>query len=100
MNSFKQFNIKPEVKGLEGEKIKIEKILNREITVEAFRIEKSKYPKRGDEECLYMQVDFNKEKRVVFSGSGNLMSMIRKVPESGFPFTTTIVKENDRLEFT
>lgn len=100
MNSFKQFNIKPEVKGLEGEKIKIEKLLNRDITVEAFRIEKSKYPKKGDEECLYLQVEFNKEKRVVFSGSSNLINMIRKVPEDGFPFTTAIAKENDRLEFT
>jgi len=37
--------------------------------------------------------------RVVFTGSGVLMDIIKKVPASDFPFGATIVKEQDRFEF-
>jgi len=29
-----------------------------------------------------------------------LIEVIQKIPESGFPFTTTIIEENDRYLFT
>ena len=99
MNDFKTFGIKPAEQAFTGDKIKMERILNRKITVHHFRIERSKYEK-GNGDCLYMQITTDNAKRVVFSGSATLMDMIKKVPAEGFPFTTTIIKENDRYEFT
>ena len=43
MNEFKNFNIKPETKSFEGDKIKIYQVLDRLITVLSFKIENSKY---------------------------------------------------------
>lgn len=100
MNNFKQFNIKPESKGFEGDKIKIDRVMNKQIVVEAFKIEDSKYKDKGSGKCLHMQIHVDNTKRVLFSGSSNLMEMIQKVPAEGFPFTTTIVKENDRYCFS
>ena len=41
MKSFKEFNIKPTKKQFVGDKIKIMKVLNTEITVVSYKIEKS-----------------------------------------------------------
>lgn len=99
MGQFKDLGIMPEVKSFVGDKIKIERILNREIVVHAFKIENSKFEK-GNGKCLHLQIEFSGEKKVVFTGSAVLMNMIGKVPESEFPFSTTIVKTNDHFEFT
>ena len=45
MKKFSELGIKPPEIGFIGEKIKISKILNREIIVQDFKIDKSKYPK-------------------------------------------------------
>lgn len=42
MNQFKNFNIHAELNSFTGDKIKIEKVLNREIKVLDFKIEDSK----------------------------------------------------------
>lgn len=100
MNEFKNFNIKPETKSFEGDKIKVDKILNRKITVLAFKIEDSKFKEKGNGKCLYIQIEFDQDKRILFTGSTYLMDMIQKVPSDKFPFTTTIQKLNEHLEFT
>ncbi len=99
MNCFKEFGIKVSSKGFEGDKIKIDRVMNKQIVVEYFKIESSKYEK-GNGKCLCLQIIIDNTKRVVFSGSSSLMEMIEKVPGNGFPFTTTIVKENERFQFT
>lgn len=99
MFKFSDFDIKPQTKSFEGEKIKIDKILNREIVVTDYKIETSKYEK-GNGKCLYIQIEFNGDKRVVFTGSISLMDMIQQVPADKLPFKTTIIKENERLQFT
>jgi hypothetical protein len=99
MNSFKDFGIKPQSKSFEGDKIKIDRILNKQVTVLAYKIEASKYDK-GTGKCLYIQVLVDNSKRVLFTGSANLMDMIEQVPKDKFPFKTTIIKENERFEFT
>mgnify|MGYP003440252716 FL=1 len=99
MAAFKDFGIKPAVKKLTGDKVDIDRILNTEITVCDFSIEDSKYKEKYDK-CLYMQIEYRSEKRVVFSGSRVLMDMILQVPATNFPFTTTIVKVNKHFEFT
>jgi hypothetical protein len=100
MNTFKQFNIKPESKAFEGEKIKVEWVLNKEIVVEAFKIEDSKYKERGNGKCLYLQIHVDNRKRVLFVGSTVLQEMIQKVKPEDFPFTTTIIKQEGRFMFS
>lgn len=100
MNSFKQFNIKAPERGFEGDKIKISKVLNREIVVHRFKIEDSKVFKKGADKCLHLEIAINGNKHVLFTGSTGLLEAIKQVPAEGFPFKTTIVEENDRYMFT
>jgi hypothetical protein len=97
MKNFSQFNIQVPDRGFEGEKIKMSRILNREIVVYDFKIGDSKVFKG---KCLHLQISFNNEKHVVFTSGSILIDMIQKVPDSGFPFSTTIVEENERFMFT
>lgn len=97
MKSFKDFGIQTTQQAFVGDKIKISRILNREITVHNFKIEDSKQFKG---KCLHLQVEVNGTKSVIFTGSAVLLDAIAQVPKDGFPFTTTIVEENDRYEFT
>lgn len=99
MHQFKDFNIKSKLQCFVGDKIKMNKVINREIVVHDFRIEDSKYGNTGDK-CLHLQIEFNETKHVLFTGSKSLIEMIEQVPKSNFPFKTTIIKENDRPEFT
>lgn len=99
MKKFKDFGIKPSLQSLQGDKIKIDRILNREISVVDYRIEDSKYG-NGSSKCLYMQIQIGETKYVVFTGSVVLIELIQQVPKGDFPFLTTIIKENERFEFT
>ena len=101
MNSFSQFNIKTNIKGFEGDKIKIAKVLNRQIVVHDFKIEDSKvFKDHGSGKCLQLQISIKDEKHVLFTGSGCLIDMIQKIPQDGFPFSATIIAENERYIFT
>lgn len=100
MRKFNEFNIKQESKSFTGEKIKMSKILNKEITVIDFKIVPSKFTEKGNGNRLDLQIEVNGTKHVVFSGSVSLAEAIQQVPKDGFPFTTTIVEENDRFIFT
>lgn len=99
MKQFKDFGIKPNNNGLLGDKIKITRILNRNIKVCDYRIEPSKFKDKGTGKCLYLQVEIDGQLHVVFTGSSVLMDMISQVPKTGFPFQTTITQNNDRFEF-
>lgn len=99
MNQFKDFGIKPQSKAFEGDKIKIDRVLNKNISVHDFKIEQSKFEK-GTGKCLFMQIEVDGQKRVLFTGSASLMDMIQQVDKSQFPFETTIIKENERFQFT
>jgi hypothetical protein len=101
MNSFSQFNVKPVSKGFEGDKIRMSKILNREIVVHDFKLENSKvFADSGTGKCLYLQISYNKEKHIVFTSSRGLIEVILQIPSTGFPFTATIVQEGERFLFT
>lgn len=101
MKNFSQFNIQPATKGFDGDKIKMSKILNCEIVVHHFKIEDSKvFKERGSGKCLHLQISFNNEKHIIFTSSSGLIEVIQKIPENGFPFTTTIVEDNERFIFT
>lgn len=100
MRQFSDFNIKPTQKQFIGDKIKIDRILNKPIVVHSFQINPSKIEGKGNGKCLTLQVEVDGQKRIVFSGSTTLQDMITQVPADNFPFKTTIVKETERLEFT
>lgn len=97
-SKFSDFKIKTPTQSLVGDKIKVARILNREITVIDYRIEPSKYGDSG--RCLYLQIEMNNTKHVVFTGSSPLIQQIEQVPREGFPFLTTIIKDDQRYEFT
>lgn len=98
MKSFSELGIQAPKKGLEGDKIKIERVLNREIQVHDFRIVDSKFEGKG--KCLHLQIMISNTNYVVFTGSNNLMEMIQKVDRADFPFKTTIIRENERFQFS
>jgi hypothetical protein len=98
MTKFKDLGIKAQPNCFVGDKMKIDKILNQEIKVTGFKIDKS--TKKENTDYLTLQIERNETKFVVFTGSKILMQMIKEVPEDKFPFTTTIVKNNDYPEFT
>ena len=63
MNKFSDLGIKLEdTKKLVGDKIKIDKIINREIIVYSYKIEDSKYTGK----CLYMQISLSGTKRIIY----------------------------------
>ena len=96
--NFKDLGIKADTKGFTGPKIKINKILNKPITVNAFKVKPSNFEGKGN--CLHLDITVGDSQHVVFTGSSVLAEMINQVPKSAFPFATTIVEENDRFIFT
>jgi len=98
MNSFKDFGIKPIITAFTGDKIKMDRIINVPIIIHDFKIEDSTV--NTGTKRLTLQIEKQNTKHVVFTGSKVLMQQIEKVSKSSFPFTTTIVKENEYFEFT
>jgi hypothetical protein len=101
MKSFSSLNITPAHRQFEGKKIDITDIIDQQIIVHDFKIEPTKYPdKYKNPNRLTLQIEYEQKKRVVFSGSQNLMDMIEKAGKDNLPFTTTIKNEFKRLIFT
>ena len=81
---------------LDGEKLKIEEVLNREITVLAFRIKPSKYK---TEICLTIQFLLTGVKYVTFTGS-NVLAEQARMYQAEMPFVSTIKKIDKYFTFT
>lgn len=96
MKSFSEIS---DEKILDGDKIKIDDLLNREIEVCAFRITDSRFPKNKSGKCLTLQIKENNTKRVVFTGSDVLIDQINKYGNH-IPFTTTLRKINKYYTLT
>jgi len=99
MKQFKEFGIKPTAKRFIGGKIKMSRILNKEITVKDFKIEPSKYPKKEGDKCLTIQIALNGETYIIFTSSSVLSDQIQQLDKSDFPFLATIVQEGESFEF-
>jgi phosphorylcholine metabolism protein LicD len=97
MKSFKDFAITPVIENFVGDKIAINKLLDKEIIVKAFNIKPSKFEGKGDR--LDIQIEFKDEDRVIFTGAKYLLQTIQKVPKTEFPFKTKIIKNGEHLEF-
>jgi len=100
MKRFSDMNIQVEPKSFTGDKIKIDKILGKEIIIHDYDIKESKYKDKGNGRCLHLQLELSGEKRLLFSGSTYLMDLIEKVNDDDFPFLATIVKEEEYFKFT
>jgi len=98
MKSFRDLNLPRENRqGFVGEKIKPDWILNREITVHAYKIEKSKAVQGTD--YIQMQIEVDNVKRLLFISGVDLIRDLLRMQPDDFPFTTTIKKPNGRYEF-
>ena len=101
MNKFSQFNIKTPVNKFIGEKIKISKILNHEIIIHYYKLEDSKiFKEKGTCKCLKLQISINDKKHIIFTSASGLIEVIKQISENEFPFTTTIIEENNSYIFT
>jgi hypothetical protein len=76
---------------LDGDKIKIDDVLDKEVVVLNFRIRESKYNERIDSKCLTIQMEIDGKRRIIFSGSEVLSSQLKEY-EHELPFLTTIKK--------
>ena len=97
MSKFAQLGIKPTIRHYVGDKIAVSKILDKEITIKKYKIEPSKIEGWGD--CLYLQIEFKGEQRVVWTGGKYLIQMLEKLPKSEFPLTTKIIEIDEHFEF-
>lgn len=68
--------------------------------VERYEIQKSKFSDFKNDKVLCIQIVFNSENRIIFTGSSYLSSMIQKVCIDDFPFKTTIIEIEERYEFS
>lgn len=100
MKKFSEYKIVPSGKFI-GDKVKISKILNKEIELHDFKIVDSKFEKDGKRnQCLYLQIKQEADFLVVFTGSKNLIEMIMQVPKEDLPILATITKNGELLIFT
>lgn len=98
MKSFKEMGIKVTAPNFTGDKIKIDRILNREISVLDFKIGPS--TQKVGTDCLTLQIEVNDQKHIIFTGAKALIQMIQQVDRSDLPFKTTIIKDNETLQFS
>lgn len=91
MKRFSDFAEKPEL--LDGDKIRIDDVINQEITVTGCRIAPTKYEKNKSGQCLTLQIMVENQKRVVFTGSDVMIDQLQKY-KGEIPFSTTIKKIN------
>jgi hypothetical protein len=84
---------------LEGSKLKLEEVINREITVTDYRVKDSRYKKESAPRCLTLQFDLEGKKYILFTGSNVLVDQIDKY-KAEIPFITTIKKIDKYYTFS
>ncbi len=98
--SHKRFNeFSKESVPLEGEKRKIEDIINQEILVLQYKVQNSRFDKNNSPHCLMMQFELKGLKCVLFTGSNVLIDQIKRY-EGELPFYTTMKKIDRYYTFT
>lgn len=84
---------------LEGDKVKIDSILNYEIFVTGYKIKKSKYVKEGADQCLTVQFEIDEHKKIFFTGSNVLIDQLEKYGHE-IPFLATVKKIDKYYTFS
>jgi hypothetical protein len=97
----KKFSDFAEVKALDGEKLRLDDVLNKPIAVTGQRITGSRYSKNESGKYLTLQFHFpnENETKILFTGSDVLISQIEDYKEE-IPFEATIKKINRYYTFT
>ena len=89
MNKFSEFaNEKP----LIGNKISIKEIENKPIFIIGYRLFPSKY---DSEECMALQLEFEGNQRVLFTGSKVLIDQMKKYNDK-LPFEATVIRPDNK----
>lgn len=86
-------------KVLDGDKMRIDDILNREVVILAYSIKDSRYSKNESGKHLTLQIEINGKKYVIFTGSDVLIDQIEKYDHE-LPFLATIRKINRYYSLT
>ena len=81
---------------LEGDKVKIDSILNQEIEIINYNVKKSKYK---ENDYLTLQFKINGSLNIMFTGSGVLVNQLKKYEEE-IPFVAEIKKINKYYTLT
>lgn len=81
---------------LEGKKMTLSDVLNREILVTDYRVSPSKFSPAG---CVTIQFQIDGETRIVFTGSTVLASQLENYKDE-IPFFATIKKIERYFTFT
>lgn len=98
IHSFSQF-AQDDEQPLDGEKVKLDHLLNKEIIVCKFKIRKSKYDKSPNCATVQFYEPTNKVKRIFFTGSNVLVDLLDKYKDK-VPFKTVIKKIDRYYTFT
>ena len=90
MKHFSDFS--KEAVALDGDKVKLDSILNQEITITGHAIKRSKFDDNSGK-CLTVQFEMDGLVQIFFTGSEVLKDQLEKY-EAEIPFMTTIKKIN------
>ncbi len=81
---------------LEGEKIKLDDVLNRPVEVLQYRVLTGKYE---TEKCLQVQIRIDGQLKVIFTGSKILLEQLEKY-HNQLPFESTIIRPHRYYSFS
>ena len=87
-----------EAQPLTGEKISMADVLNKEITVLAYRISNSHF-KDGVDKYVKIQIEVAGEKRIIFTGSRVIIDQLEQYKDH-LPFIATIIKIDKFFTFS
>jgi hypothetical protein len=102
MNKFSEFADTAATPIMDGRKIALDDILNKEIVVLRYKVKKSKFTDAKNPECLTVQFAYTEKEAehfVFFSGSSVLMEQLEKYKDK-IPFTATIKKIGKYFTFS
>jgi len=102
MNKYSEFADTTTSPVMDGKKLSIDDILEKEILVLRYRIKKSKFSEAKNPDCLTVQFSYpdNENVRFVFfSGSSVLMQQLEKYQDK-LPFSATIKKVGKYYTFS
>ncbi len=99
MKKFSEFS--QEQTPLEGEKMKLDEVINQDVIVVSFKISNSKFSENKTGKYVTIQVKIKEEEnpKVIFTGSEVLANQCHKYQEN-MPFRTVIKKINKYYTFT
>lgn len=85
---------------LDGDKVSMQSILNKEVKVIGFRVKSTKFSDSKNDQCLTIQFENDAgERKVVFTGSAVLIDQIERYKEH-LPFFATVVKTGKFFSFS